>query len=67
MQQELPFGARSVEPPPQSNLTDKRDEGGDDILTAYIDLALRVYLRIKSEGKKISTSEKGNDSDSELY
>jgi hypothetical protein len=27
----------------------------DDVLTAYLELALKIYLRIKNEGKSIHT------------
>lgn len=29
--------------------------GSDDVLTAYLELALKIYLRIKNEGKSIHT------------
>lgn len=28
---------------------------GDDVLTAYLELALKIYLRVKSEGQSIHT------------
>ena len=30
-------------------------EGGNDLMAAYLELALKIYLRIKNEGKNIHT------------
>jgi hypothetical protein len=69
MQQELPFGVRPFEPTPQLNLTKKDEEekaADEDVLTAYLDLALRIYLRTKDEKEMVSKSEHSRDLDREF-